>query len=341
MADGAGLDAGEHPGGHRGLVQIPFPVTGGERSMDQPKVSIIMLNWNGLADTVECLESLKKITYPNYEVIVVDNASEGDDTKVLEEKFGGYIHLMKNDQNYGFCVANNRAIRYALEHARPDYFLLLNNDTVVDPAFLTEMVKTAEADPAVAVAGAKFYYYDDPNRLQSLWGKTNLWKGNIAAIPLAMETGLFVRGHKEYDRGQYDALKEVSHVPFWCVLIRRTSMEAIGLLDERYFLGWDEVDYATRTRKAGFKIAYVPAAKVWHKYRTAGAISGQVRRHGIKGLFHLARRHATRGQYCCLAAYVLTVHLALITGYYLVWQRRPDVLLEYYRGIRDGLLNRP
>ena len=76
--------------------------------MNQPKVSIITLNWNGLEDTIECLESLKKITYPSYEVIVVDNGSEGNDVQVLEEKFGDYIHLIKNDRNYGGPGGHNR-----------------------------------------------------------------------------------------------------------------------------------------------------------------------------------------------------------------------------------------
>jgi len=100
--------------------------------MNQPKVCIITLNWNGLEDTIECLESLKKITYTNYEVIVVDNGSEGNDPQVLEERFGDYIHLIKNDRNYGFYGGANIGIRYALKNSYPDYLLLHEGIAVVD-----------------------------------------------------------------------------------------------------------------------------------------------------------------------------------------------------------------
>ncbi|GAG89310.1 unnamed protein product, partial [marine sediment metagenome] len=113
--------------------------------MNQPKVSIITLNWDGLEYTIECLASLKKITYPNYEVIVVDNGSKGNDAQVLEEKFGDYIHIIKNDMNYGSRGGVNIGMRYFLNNSNSDYLLLLDNDTVVDPEFLTEMVKVAEA----------------------------------------------------------------------------------------------------------------------------------------------------------------------------------------------------
>ena len=85
-----------------------------------PKVSIIVLNWNGLKDTVECLESFKKVTYPNYEVVVVDNGSEGNDAEVMASRYGDYIHLIRNDRNYGFAEGNNMAIRFALANSNPE-----------------------------------------------------------------------------------------------------------------------------------------------------------------------------------------------------------------------------
>src|SRR4030065_2361956 len=92
-----------------------------EQNMNQPKVSIITLNWNGLEDTTECLESLKKIAYTNYEVIVVDNGSEGNDAQVLEERCGDYIHLIKNDRNYGAGGGINIGMRYVLDNSNADY----------------------------------------------------------------------------------------------------------------------------------------------------------------------------------------------------------------------------
>ena len=137
--------------------------------MIYPKVSIIILNWNGWKDTIECLESLQRLTYPNYHVIVVDNGSRGNDAEVLQEKFGDYISLIRNDKNYGYTGGNNIGIRHALNNSSPDYFLILNNDVAVAPDFLTEMVKVADNDAAIGIVGPKVYYYDFPNRIQSSW----------------------------------------------------------------------------------------------------------------------------------------------------------------------------
>jgi len=120
--------------------------------MSPPKVCIIVLNWNGLSDTVECLESLRKLGYSNYGVIVVDNASKGDDVEVLKQRYGGYVYLIKNDRNYGFAEGNNIGIRYALGNLKPDYYFLLNNDTVVAPDVLDELVAVGERDDRIGVS---------------------------------------------------------------------------------------------------------------------------------------------------------------------------------------------
>ena len=113
--------------------------------MDYPKVSIIVLNWNGLDDTIECLESLRDVTYPNYRVIVVDNGSAGDDVRILRERFEECAHIIANDRNYGFAEGNNIGMRYALDSFDPTYLLLLNNDTVVAPDFLDKLFKVADS----------------------------------------------------------------------------------------------------------------------------------------------------------------------------------------------------
>ena len=119
------------------------------------KVSIIILNWNGLDHTVDCLQSLKKITYQNYNIIVVDNGSKGNDAEILKRKFGEYVHIIENDKNYGFAGGCNIGIRYALRNSGPDYILLLNNNTTVAPDFLAEMVSVAESNPSFGIAGPK------------------------------------------------------------------------------------------------------------------------------------------------------------------------------------------
>ncbi len=305
--------------------------------MKQPKVSIITLNWNGLEDTAECLESLKKINYPNYEVIVVDNGSEGNDVPVLEEKFGDFIQLIKNDRNYGSCGGHNIAIRYALNNSNPDYILLLDNDTVVDPEFLTEMVKVAEADPAIGIAGAKIYYYDEPDRLQYLGHKIDLWRGVTG--PLLGIIREKILGRKEFDRGQHDSIREVEHIVFWCALFKRKSIESIDLFDERHFWGSGDFDYFIRAEKAGFKAVYIPRAKVWHKYRSADKMDGHLQYHSLKSRFYIMRQYTTGWQYGLFLTYFFGLHFWLATAYYLIWLRRPRMLLSFYKGVRDGLFS--
>ncbi|WP_297480865.1 glycosyltransferase family 2 protein, partial [Thermococcus sp.] len=173
--------------------------------MDAPRVSIIILNWNGWEDTIECLESLYRITYPNYDVIVVDNGSMDDSIQKIMKYAEGKIEvhskffeynpsnkpikvfevneeearqgifnkpsyekfnvnrrmiLIKNMENYGYAGGNNIGIKFALSILNPDYVLLLNNDTVVDPNFLTELVKVAESNEKIGIVGPKIYYYD-------------------------------------------------------------------------------------------------------------------------------------------------------------------------------------
>jgi len=305
--------------------------------MAYPRVSIIILNWNGLEDTIECLESLKKITYSNYEVIVMDNGSEGNDVQVLKERFGDYIHIIRNDKNYGFAGGANIGMRYVLNNSAADYVLLLNNDTVVDPEFLTEMVKVAEADPAIGIVGAKIYYYDNPNRLQFVWGKIDLWRGEL--IPILKVVIEKIRS-VELDKGQYDHTKEADWVTGCCFLIKEQVLKSIGLLDEGYFCYGEDLDYCLRAKRAGYKIVYVLKAKVWHKGgQSSKKVSGFSRYLGERNRFRFMRKHATKWQYRCFLIYFFGFHFWLATGYYLIYLHSLNVLASFCRGVKDGLFN--
>ncbi|MCL0056313.1 glycosyltransferase [Dehalococcoidia bacterium] len=296
--------------------------------MNYRKVSIIILNWNGLEDTIECLESLKKITYPNYEVIVVDNGSEGNDVEVLQERFGDYIHIIQNDKNYGFCEGNNIAIRWLLDNSQPDYFLLLNNDTVVAPEFLTELVKVAESSPSVGITGPKTYLYDDPNRFWLVWFGVDMHKGRPFHV-----------GSREIDRGQYETIKEVDYIAGSCLLIKRSVVRNVGLFDESYFNYWDETDYCLRVRKGGYKIIYVPKAKIWHKRsQSASRVTGFSSYYLTRNRFWFMKRHATEKQ---LASFLLWFFLRdfwVESGVHLLYRRDVKTLKSFYRGIKHGIL---
>jgi len=224
---------------------------GMENATDWPRVSIIMLNWNSIDDTRECLESLKKITYPNYDIIVVDNGSEGDDANLLSSEYGSQTMIISNAENLGFPEGNNVGIRQALKKGS-DFCLLLNNDTTVDPEFLTELVKAAK-DPSIGVAGSKIYNYYDSNRVDSVGGNAWYWL-------------MFLRHYGlEEDKGQFDTIEDRDYVLANSMLIKREVFEKVGLLDPDFFFGAEEYDYCIRVKRHGYRMINVPSSKIWHK----------------------------------------------------------------------------
>jgi len=247
-----------------------------------PRVSIITLNWNGLAHTIECLESLKKITYANYEVIVVDNGSEGDDVTALKGRYGDYIHIIENDRNYGFAKGNNIGIKYASENFDPQYFLLLNNDTIVDPEFLTELTRVAESDERIGSCQSKILSLKDPETIDgvgiAIFRRPAM---RITAYPtLFLDGHPFQIGYGERDEGQYNQTCEIFGAVACSALYKREMVEQIGLFDEDFFAYYEDVDFAWRARLFGWKCLYIPTSIVYHTHSVTGA--------SIK-LYYLAR----------------------------------------------------
>ena len=251
-----------------------------------PKISIIILNWNGWKDTIECLKSFEKVDYPNYEIIVVDNASTDDSVKKLKEYINNdicvnqrsyprepasmsyqirkpndicqQITLLTNDKNLGFAGGNNIGIKYAIENSKlnNEYILLLNNDTVVAPQFLNELVRVGESDEKIGILGPLIYYYDDPKRIQFGGGK--LKKFMTRGVHLYLD---------EIDEGQFNGIdyEPVDYYTGCALMIKRKVIEKIGLMPEDYFLYYEDVDWNLKSKKAGYISIIVPKAKIWHK----------------------------------------------------------------------------
>ena len=308
-----------------------------DKRLWHPKVAVIILNWNGLEHTTECLESLKKISYPNCEVIVVDNGSDGNDAELLRQRFGSYIRLIENDTNYGFAGGSNIGIRYALHSAVPDYVLLLNNDTVVDPEFLGWMVKTAHVDPAIGIVGAEICHYDAPDRLWSVWDRMNFWIGR----PLETRQGTTERTEaKEGDSGAQPSPEMVDWATGCCLLIKKQVLEDIGLLDESYFIYWDDVEYCYRAKKAGCKTVYCSMAKVWHKVsKAAMGVPGFALYYGTRNRFWFVKEYATRWQYRSFLIYFFGNYFWRVAGGCVLHWRHPGALVSFCRGTKDGLRN--
>jgi len=215
--------------------------------MNHSKVSIIILNWNGLKDTIECLESLKKITYPDYEVIVIDNGSVGNDPDVLEEKYKDYIKIIRNKKNLGFAGGNNVGIRKVLKEGKSKYVLLLNNDTIVEPNFLDELVKTGKEDEKTGVVGGKIYYYDKPDKIWYGGGRINL-----------------LTSRTPHEVEDFFEVKSVNFITGCLMLIKTKVFKEVGLLNEDYFLTVEDWDFSYRVKEK-YNIKITPHAIIYHK----------------------------------------------------------------------------
>ena len=217
-----------------------------------PKVSIVTLNWNTLNDTVECLESLQKVTYPNFEVAVVDNGSANNEAKTLKERFGDFIRVIENDKNYGFAKGCNIGMADALKRGT-DYALLLNNDTIVAPDFLDEMMKVVLSDGNIGIAGGKIYLYGERDRV---WFAGGLVKIGGERIPFRQA---------EKDLGQFEEVVECGWIIGCLMLISRDVIEKVGMFDEKFFFGGEDLDLCMKAEHAGYRIVWVPKCKIWHK----------------------------------------------------------------------------
>jgi GT2 family glycosyltransferase len=303
--------------------------------MELPKVAIIILNWNGLADTIECLESLKNVTYANFSIVVVDNGSKGPDAEVLGNKYRGDITLIRNDKNYGFAEGNNIAIKWALENLNPDYFLLLNNDTTVDPEFLSNLVSLIDADNKIGIVGPKIYYYGSPDTLQSFGARIDFKFGTTRDI-----------GWKKKDHGQFDHQAEVDYVNGCAMLVRKQVVETIGLLDPTYFCYYEETDFCTRARKAGFRIFAVPNSKIWHKKKLIkkwGGLGSEEKGSDSsfyymgRNVFIFMKNHRTKSQFMGFVSLYFLFKIWYTSAVCILYHFNGKQLIAFWRGVNAGL----
>lgn len=211
-------------------------------------VTIVMLNWNGWEHTVESLDSLLRLDYPSYKILLVDNNSDDDEGNRLRQKYNGRVEVLINNKNVGFCGGNNVGIRHALRHGT-DYVLLINNDVEVEPNFLQELVNILNENPDIGVVGPKIVLYYYRTSLDSIGGHVNFWTA----------TG------KLYKKSYTNVRSDLNFVSGCCMLLRKDVFEDIGFFNEDYFSYWEETDLCLRAKKAGWQIACNPHSVIYHK----------------------------------------------------------------------------
>jgi GT2 family glycosyltransferase len=273
-----------------------------KNSRQGPKVSIIILVWNSYDVTRDCLLSLRKLDYPAFEIILVDNGSIDSSSEKLAREFPE-IKVIRNEQNLGFTGGNNVGMRDALKR-NADYLLLLNNDTIVSPNFLSELVQVAEGDSRIGMLNPKIYYFEPSDKLWYAGGKYIRWK----TFPVHF-------GLRQRDDGSYNQTQEVSFVTGCALLVRSEVTRKIGLLDEAFFLSYEDVDWSARALEAGYKAMYVPASVIWHRdsYDTKRN-AGLARRdfYNMRNAVLCARKHLPLYQ-VPLFAFSMTTYIGYVT----------------------------
>lgn len=220
--------------------------------MTQDTVYAVVLNWNNGPDTLKCIGSLIQSNYPDLSILVIDNASSDNSLDVIIERYPE-IEVLRNIKNFGFAGGNNTGISHALMQGA-QYILLLNNDAEVDTTTILKLVDRMKDDEAAGVVGAKIFYASDPEIIWFAGGIFDCHSGNAVHL-----------GKDERDRGQFDHISEIDYATGCAMLVKAQVFKSIGLLDDRYFLYYEEIDFCMRARQAGFKVLFAPYAKVWHK----------------------------------------------------------------------------
>ncbi len=231
-----------------------------------PKVGIVISNYNGWQDTVQCLASLQKQTCQDFEIILLDDASTNDSVQQLQKHLTEHTVFLPQQANSGFAAVNNVGMRRALADGC-DWVLLLNNDTVAAPDFLETLLRQT---PAGAVSCPKMLFLDPPDEIWFAGGELDRTTGKVRHL-----------GGHEKDGPAFGKKKQVSFITFCCVLLPRQVIEQVGFLDETLFMYCEDVDYCIRLADAGVPLWFLPDARIWHK---AGGSAG-----GMLSVYYITR----------------------------------------------------
>jgi GT2 family glycosyltransferase len=216
-----------------------------------PKIIVLLLNWNGKKDTLECIQSLKKVDDPNFQVIVVDNGSKDGSVAAIRSAHPE-IPILETGSNLGFAGGNNVGIEWALRH-KAEWIFLLNNDTIVDRDVLKKLREAAKWEPKGKIFGAKILRYHQPQIIDHIGGFWCAQKGEFFSCESGQEDHPYLN------------MQKVDYVCGAALFMHRSVPAKIGLLETNFFLFWEETDFCYRAKKAGFEVWTVPEAKIWHK----------------------------------------------------------------------------
>ena len=296
-----------------------------------PLVSVVTVNWNGVDDTIECVLSLQRQTYPNFDITVVDNGSDGDDPSILESLFGTSISVVRNTTNLGCGGGYNSGVRRVLRHEAPDYVLIMNNDMVADSHMVEELVNAASADEDIGIVGAKVYYYDCGGRSDIVWsagGEIRRWGSKIHRR----------RGDGKMDATEYQSVRRVDWVSGAALLFRPQVITQAGSFNARHMVGYEDIQFCLRASAAGYGVLFAPSARAWHKVG-ASASKLHINSTNPSAYYELVRE--------CFPRHVYVYHLSLFPLLLCKWallyvlrSRDREALRRFLRDLRVFVLRR-
>lgn len=290
--------------------------------INENKVWIIIINYNGIYDTKECIESVLKSDYQP-EILLVDNASDEDEGKIISREYTG-IHVIKSEKNLGFAGGNNLGIKFAMEHGA-DYIMLLNNDTVIDPAMISELIKNANETDIVA---PRMFYYDKKDVIWYSGGNINKYSGNIRCK-------YFGKNVREVN----DKIEECTFATGCCILFSVNLIDKIGGLKDDYFMYCEDTEFSIRVIEAGGVIRVIPSAKLWHKVSSSigGAGNAFSLYYSSRNRLYYIKDHE---EFFFDTATIFTVmsRVARIIQYMIlrnsIWKSYYKALKDYKKGVR-------
>ncbi|MDM0527875.1 glycosyltransferase family 2 protein [Clostridium perfringens] len=216
----------------------------------KPLVYIILVNYNGVNDTLNCIKSLEKINYDNFKIIIVDNFSNDNSLNILKKNINQKHTIIESEENNGFSAGNNIGIKFAINKGA-EYVLLLNNDTIVEKNFLNELVSSVDCNTGIVIG--KIYYASEKNKLWYDGGNINFITGKVKHI-----------NFNKIDKKMECKDKNITFATGCCMLIPIEVIKKIGLLNEDYFLYYEDSDYCVNVLNNNFNIVYNPNAIIYH-----------------------------------------------------------------------------
>ncbi|GAB4018550.1 glycosyltransferase family 2 protein [Spirosoma migulaei] len=273
---------------------------GGQHIGESALVSIITINYNQAELTRQFLESVKELTYPNYELIVVDNASVQLLSDYLDPAEYAHLRLIRSEVNLGFTGGNNLGI----QEAKGDFFFIVNNDTELAPTVLEELLTPFRENKQVGVTCPKIKFFDAPQLVQYAgYNPINLYTGTATAI-----------GFNQKDDGRFDQPHPTYFAHGCAMLVSRQVVEQVGRFAERFFLYYEELDWSQRIRNAGFVIYYQPTASILHKESASVGQNSTLRTYYLtRNRILFMRRHCSSFQrlvfYLFFGVFVVPKHM--------------------------------